>query len=134
MSIHGFCLCGECSFVVPATSVRFGFASCHCSTCRLSHASPFVLWSGLNADRSDDFKLSMDETLLTGFRSSISCTRYFCKKCGTHLYIKYDDANVDEVDSIRWAGEIHFPTSIITPSSLKHLEEVLNCVQYFIKI
>ncbi len=118
-NISGSCLCRKCSFVVPANSVRFGFASCHCSACRLSHAAPFVQWSGMNADKSNDFVLAMDQSNLTAFASSSSCTRYFCNACGTHLYIKYNSESAE-----RWAGEIHFPTAILDGDSLGNLEEV----------
>lgn len=118
-SLYGSCICKNCSFKVPVESVRFGFASCHCSVCRISHASPFVLWSGLNAEHSEDFQLLMDQELLTGFRSSDICSRYFCKTCGTHLYLKYDDS----VNG-RWTGEIHFPTAILNEESITILEKV----------
>lgn len=123
--VSGSCLCGQCKFSVPAESIRFGFASCHCSACRLSHGAPFVQWSGMNADKSGDFVLKADPAALTGFKSSPNCTRYFCKTCGCHLYIKYDD----DCDA-KWAGEIHFPTAIIDADSLKILEEVQFHAQF----
>ena len=98
-SLSGKCLCQSSSFQIPVESVRFGFASCHCSICRLAHAAPFVLWSGLNADQASKFLV--DSTCgLSVFSSSESCTRYFCSNCGTHLYIKYKDGPE------RWAGEV----------------------------
>jgi len=75
----------------------------------------------MNADKSNDFVLAEESsTNLTAFRSSTSCTRYFCNSCGTHVYIKYDDES-----SERWAGEIHFPTAILDVASLANLEEVI---------
>lgn len=127
--IVGSCLCGQCSFSVPATSIRFGFASCHCSACRLSHAAPFVQWSGLNADKSEDFIIKSDPNFLSGFKSSPTCTRYFCKTCGCHLYIKYDN-NCEA----KWAGEVHFPTASISIDSLKKLEEVLLLFSSFFTV
>jgi hypothetical protein len=118
-ALSGGCLCGKCTFEVPATSVRFGFASCHCSACRLSHAAPFVQWSGLNAANSADFVINGASELLTAFRSSATCTRYFCTTCGSHVYIQYDHA-----DSAQWAGEIHFPTALLNAGSILALEEV----------
>ena len=97
--LSGQCCCQSSAFSVPVNSVRFGFASCHCSICRLCHAAPFVLWSGLNADQSEH--LSVQSSCgLNSFSSTSACTRYFCSKCGTHLYIKYADG------PDRWAGEV----------------------------
>eukprot|EP01036_Dinobryon_divergens_P025153 gene25152-33673_t len=44
------------------------------------------------------------------------CSRYFCSNCGTHLYIKYKDGPE------RWAGEVHFPTALLSSTSLAALE------------
>jgi hypothetical protein len=52
-------------------------------------------------------------------RSSPNCTRFFCKTCGTHVYISYDAE-----EGTAWSGEIHFPTAILTEQSLADLERV----------
>lgn len=123
-TVSGTCMCKAHSFSIEASKIRFGFASCHCSICRQSHAAPFVMWAGMNADCStpDVFLVtSKDSSSLTGFRTSSSCTRYFCSTCGTHLYIKYD-SDVEE----RWAGEVHFPTALLDVDSLRILEEAMT--------
>ncbi|RYG68662.1 hypothetical protein EON64_04680 [archaeon] len=125
--VQASCLCNSHSFSVPAHKIRFGFASCHCSVCRQSHAAPFVMWAGMNADAStpDIFKVvsTAGSPPLTCYRSSSCCSRYFCSTCGTHLYIKYDDPLVCPE---RWAGEVHFPTALVDPISLQHLEEAVQ--------
>jgi hypothetical protein len=122
--IRGHCHCHDHSFCIEAAKVRFGFASCHCSICRSSHAAPFVMWAGMNADCStpEIFQVtSIPNSLssLTAFRSSPTCTHYFCSRCGSHLYIKYDEGE-------RWGGEVHFPTALLDEESLKNLEEVVT--------
>jgi hypothetical protein len=47
--VKGRCHCNDHSFSIEAAQIRFGFASCHCSVCRTSHAAPFVMWGGMNA-------------------------------------------------------------------------------------
>lgn len=124
--VEGHCLCNAHKFEVEARFVRFGFASCHCSICRAAHAAPVTMWSGLNAQYStpDIFRIeSVEGASLTAFRSSSCCTRYFCSTCGTHVYIKYDDASTC---SGSWAGEVHFPTALVDEKSLEHLEEVVK--------
>ena len=119
--LHGHCCCGQATFTIDsADDVRFGFASCHCSICRLSHGAPFVLWSGFDSSLSSSFK-SQTQVGLTAFRSSPNCTRYFCSSCGTHLYIKYDDA-IEGGGT--WAGEVHFPTALLDNDSVDELEKV----------
>lgn len=119
----GHCCCKAHSFAIEVRFVRFGFASCHCSVCRQSHASPFVLWAGMNASESSPqhFQITSEQGVtLSSFRSSATCQRYFCTRCGSHVYIKYDDDAPD-----RWAGEIHFPTALLDPESVQHLEDVV---------
>lgn len=73
----------------------------------------------MNASESKDFVVTAPEGGVGSFRSSDNCTRYFCNNCGSHVYIKYDDSGPE-----RWAGEIHFPTSILDAASLPLLEKV----------
>jgi hypothetical protein len=77
--------------------------------------------SGMNADKSDDFKVSSTSPL-SAYQSSANCTRYFCSSCGTHLYIKYGSDGPD----IRWGGEVHFPTALLDAEGLRALEQVCN--------
>lgn len=124
--VTGSCLCKAHSFSISADQIRFGFASCHCSVCRQAHAAPFVMWAGMNADRStpDIFQVTSTNGL-TAYRSSPCCVRHFCATCGTHLYIKYDDP---PTCTERFAGEIHFPTALLDESSMRHLEAAMVAV------
>jgi hypothetical protein len=125
--VSGGCLCKAHSFTIEACKIRFGFASCHCSLCRQSHSAPFVMWAGMNADCStpDIFQVFSEEGAapLTGFRSSPNCTRYFCPVCGTHLFIRYDDATQCNE---KWAGEVHFPTAIVSRETFPNLEAAIK--------
>lgn len=126
-SIHGSCLCKAHSFSIDVRKVRFGFASCHCTICQKSHASPFVMWAGMNPDCStpDNFQLVAEDHAppLSNYRSSPQCSRYFCSVCGTHVYLKYDDG---DTEICRWAGEIHFPTALLDAESCSKLEEAMK--------
>lgn len=127
--IVGSCFCKAHSFTIDVKKVRFGFASCHCSICRQSHGSPFVMWAGMNPDCStpDIFRLQTREDALplSVYKSSENCGRYFCPTCGTHLYLKYDDGDTNVQ---RWAGEIHFPTALLDAVSCAKLEEAMKKV------
>lgn len=124
--VTGGCLCRAHTFSIDASKIRFGFASCHCSICRLSHSAPFVQWAGMNAENStpDIFQVhSKEGTSLSVFRTSSSCSRFFCSTCGTHVYIKYDDASVE--NPVRWGGEVHFPTALVDTETFSFLEETV---------
>ncbi len=134
MSIIGKCCCQKYSFCIPQEFIKFGFASCHCSICRRSHGSPFVLWSGIKSEHRVHFQVLLKDSSLNGlneikgslshFRTSADCSRYFCGTCGTHLFIDYEkDGSVSEKKS-PWEDEIHFPTALLDNESLERLEEV----------
>jgi hypothetical protein len=129
--IGGSCLCKAHSFKIDVRKVRFGFASCHCTVCRRSHGAPFVMWAGMDASNStpDIFQLnSADEAFpLTEFKSTETCSRYFCPSCGTHLYLKYDQVESGGEEN-RWSGEIHFPTALLDEISCSKLEEAMKKV------
>eukprot|EP01040_Poterioochromonas_malhamensis_P000639 gene639-681_t len=139
MSIIGKCCCRKYSFCIPQEFIKFGFASCHCSICRSSHGSPFVLWSGIKAEHREHFKLLLKDSSLNGlneikgslsqFRTSADCVRYFCGTCGTHLFIDYekDDSAGGEKKS-PWEDEIHFPTALLDNESLGRLEEAVRAM------
>ena len=123
--IKGHCMCNTHSFSVNPSAIKFGFASCHCSICRLSHGAPFVMWSGVKADCGDQFVLnSQSDNCLSSYRTSESCVRYFCKQCGTHLYIQYDSGKSDTP----WSGEIHFPTALLDEESVEVLQKVTSLI------
>ena len=105
--LSGHCLCHSSTFSVPVNSIQFGFASCHCSICRLSHGAPFVLWSGLSADQAEHFSVQ-SSCGLSSFASSPVSTCYFCSKCGSHVYIKYADGPDKCAGEVRNAFGISF--------------------------
>lgn len=120
--ITAHCICENHSFTVEPQAIKFGFASCHCSKCRLSHAAPFVMWSGVKADCASQFcVLSKPDATLSSFRTSENCVRYFCSNCGTHLYIEYDSG---KEGSTPWSGEVHFPTALLDDENVTKLEQV----------
>lgn len=124
--ITAHCICEDHSFCVDANAIKFGFASCHCSKCRLSHSAPFVMWSGVKADCADRFHItSKPDASLSSFRTSGNCMRYFCSRCGTHLYIQYD---LGKEEASPWSGEIHFPTALLDEENVVKLEKVLTDV------
>jgi hypothetical protein len=135
--LRGSCQCGAYTFRVSPSFIKFGFESCHCSICRKVHASPVVLWTGINAEHNEQFGVSSTATefknidqvkeSLSKFRASPECLRYFCGNCGTHLFIEYDrfSEEKDRHKESSWEGEIHFPTALLDENSVKILEEVI---------
>ena len=115
-SLRGQCLCGSTEFRIPVESVRFGFASCHCSICRRAHSAPVVQWLGLHAHAADSFECVGPE--LAEFQSTSTCIRKFCKTCGTHVYIQYSQGTDP------WSGEIHVPTALLDFKDVETLEKV----------
>jgi hypothetical protein len=136
--IEGHCLCKKYSFQIQSEFIKFGFASCHCSVCRLAHASPVVLWSGIKSENSHHFLVkenpadghTIPKETLSKFRSSPQCTRYFCGTCGTHLFIEYDRSTSSEAVKCPWEGEIHFPSALLDEDSVALLEEVTDAFSF----
>jgi hypothetical protein len=80
--ITGSCLCGEVTYEI---SGQVGdIVHCHCQTCRKAHGAAF---SSVAAVDDDDFTL-FSKIPLGCFESSKGKSRFFCSKCGTHLYAK----------------------------------------------
>lgn len=83
--IKGACHCGtvHVSISGPVTN----FEHCHCSTCRKFHGS--VYGSSALVDAAD-FAVTAGEDALQGYRSSPGKERFFCRRCGCHLFAKED--------------------------------------------
>eukprot|EP00019_Armaparvus_languidus_P007771 CAMPEP_0168591738 /NCGR_PEP_ID=MMETSP0420-20121227/7305_1 /TAXON_ID=498008 /ORGANISM="Pessonella sp." /LENGTH=171 /DNA_ID=CAMNT_0008627571 /DNA_START=27 /DNA_END=542 /DNA_ORIENTATION=- len=78
---QGQCYCGKCK--IEATGdVMFGVI-CHCSICSGLHAAESVSLVGFDGD---NLKLVEGEDNVTGFKSSPTMIRYFCKDCGSSVY------------------------------------------------
>ena len=84
--ISGGCLCGQVRYTVsgPAHCVLH----CHCSQCRLSHAS--LTGTSATIDR-DHFTLDEGEENLTAFEHPPGNVHQFCSRCGSSLYYLCDE-------------------------------------------
>ncbi len=79
---RGQCLCGAVHF----TAARLGsFGVCHCKMCqRWSGAAHF----GVTVAKDD---MAIDGAAhIAAYRSSPIASRYFCSKCGSGLWSRYD--------------------------------------------
>ena len=104
-----------------------------------SVSSPY---SGLDANHAQDFQIfTQSQTSpchgcpagMTSYRSSSICVRFFCSTCGSQVFIRYDNVIHNGVEDTHgdseatlspWAGEVHFPTSLLDAESVLLLEEV----------
>ncbi len=121
LHLRGGCLCGDVRYAIPVAAIRFGFASCHCSSCRRAHAAPVVMWAGATAEDSPQFQVDLRAGgAVSSYRSSASCTRFFCARCGTHTHLTYD------AGASRWSGETHIATATVDEECLDALEAHLG--------
>ena len=79
--LHGSCLCKSVAYEVDAPAGVF--VHCHCETCRKTHGSAF---SSVMPVPREKFRWVTGQELLAKFESSPGKFRYFCSKCGSHLY------------------------------------------------
>jgi hypothetical protein len=81
----GRCLCGRVEFRItfPTDFV----AHCHCRSCQLSHAAPFVTWTSVPMDR---FEFVAGEGEVRWYRSSEFILWGFCGTCGSSLLYRAD--------------------------------------------
>lgn len=81
------CRCAEVTLELDPPTL---FASyCHCDSCRVTHASPFVGWTAVpNAQ----LRVTAGEPRLVAYLSSPGVTRSFCGRCGTPMLYRGDDA------------------------------------------
>ena len=76
--IEGGCFCKEIRYAID--DGVYQSVDCHCTMCRRIHASPYVTWIVVPADKFRYVKHPP-----SALRSSINGTRYFCPACGTHV-------------------------------------------------
>jgi hypothetical protein len=82
---QGRCLCGSVQVVANTMGDKVG--ACHCNMCRQ--------WSGgplLAVDCGSEVSFAGEEDI-TVFNSSDWAERGFCKKCGSHLFYRFKQAN-----------------------------------------
>ena len=84
-NLQGKCLCGAIQFTVKNASNEIG--ACHCDMCRRWGGGPFL---GIDCKQDVSFK---DSSNLSIYASSEWAERGFCKKCGSHLFYKFKQAN-----------------------------------------
>lgn len=85
-TLSGGCLCGRVRYSVtaPARCV----VHCHCSQCRLSHATLFG--TSATIDR-DQFAIEKGEDNITSYEHPPGNHRKFCGTCGCSLFYIADD-------------------------------------------
>lgn len=85
--VEGSCFCGAIQFALdfPTEFV----SHCHCESCRKSHGSAFVTWTGVP---SSQFRFLAGRNLLSTYSSSPQVKWGFCSKCGTSFYYTHDGA------------------------------------------
>ena len=74
----GGCFCGAVRYVARAV---FDAGYCHCSMCRRISGAAAACWFSV---RAEDFEVTAGRP--TALQSSAHFTRYFCARCGTHLF------------------------------------------------
>ena len=91
MPLEGGCLCGRVRYALRAAP---GNAEhCHCGMCRKWHGAAFATYAELPASA---LEWKSGESELTGYRSSPSRERMFCRHCGAKLFIR----RLDEPDAV----------------------------------
>lgn len=83
LACHGCCHCGEVHFEVNVDPAR-GTRKCNCSFCvRTRFWKVFV--------DAADFRLQADTAVLGEYRFGNEMVEHcFCKRCGTHVFMKAD--------------------------------------------
>jgi len=95
-SFGGGCYCGDVRFEV--TDI-FDAGYCHCSICRrLSGGAPVYVWACAPAE---SFHITRGTPAC--FASSETFNRYFCPRCGGHLFGKYR-APAPDATALVWFG------------------------------
>lgn len=80
--LTGGCFCGAVRYRAEAV---FDAGYCHCSMCRRISGAPAVAWFSV---RDAQFRVTRGEP--AALRSSEHFTRFFCSRCGTHLFGRDD--------------------------------------------
>lgn len=78
MKFEGGCFCGSVRYQAEGEDLTT--VNCHCSMCRRATGAPYVTWFVV-----PDTQFTFLNEEPASLDSSDHGTRYFCKKCGTHL-------------------------------------------------
>jgi hypothetical protein len=85
--IHGSCLCGGTQYEYAGD---FGTITvCHCSDCRKAQGTATVVAAPVSTVQ---FRWTKGAELITEYESSPGKKRAFCRRCGSPLYSRRDDA------------------------------------------
>lgn len=85
--IKGSCLCGSVKYEIDGGVSKI--IHCHCETCRKAHGSAF---SSVVSVVKEKLIISGSENL-ENYESSPGKLRFFCRKCGTQIYAKRNEAD-----------------------------------------
>lgn len=83
--MKGSCLCGAVRYEVE--QLDGPIAHCSCRTCRKAHAAAFTTTARVQRKH---WRWIVGDDLLAAFESSPGKKRYFCPKCGSHIFAKWD--------------------------------------------
>ncbi|WP_223218402.1 GFA family protein [Rhizobium wenxiniae] len=83
----GGCHCGDCCYEFKGDPPHSGY--CHCDMCKKTTGGPFAVL--VQTDRA---ALMWRGRAPSSYRSSPIATRGFCPRCGTPLYLHYDDDSI----------------------------------------
>src|SRR5688500_7553807 len=81
MPILGSCQCKAVQYEV--SELDGPMWNCFCQTCRKSHAADHNTAAKV---KSENFKLTSGEDVLHSFESTPGKLRWFCSRCGSHVY------------------------------------------------
>ena len=84
---EGGCLCGGVRFRITGRIGPAGY--CHCKMCQRASGSAFASNAPV---RTAYFELASGAELVTEYESSPGKFRAFCRRCGSPLYSRRDDA------------------------------------------
>ncbi|KAH6914681.1 Mss4-like protein [Coprinopsis sp. MPI-PUGE-AT-0042] len=91
--VKGSCHCGANTFKVPFKTDSLPKESwlCHCNTCRHTTGQMAYMDLAMNGqpvsiDSTEENQIFFSLNNLSGFKSSCSITRYFCKTCSAHVF------------------------------------------------
>jgi len=80
-SITGGCQCGAVRYRVTAPANEL--SHCHCSICRRIHGAVFASFAIVSPEH---FIVEQGAEGLQRYDSSPGAQRYFCSRCGSHIY------------------------------------------------
>lgn len=87
MALKGGCHCGAVKYEIDRLDT---LGHCHCITCRKTHSAAF---NSAGRVARPGFRWTSGESILKGYRSSPTKTRWFCGNCGCHLMAENDGSD-----------------------------------------